>query len=347
VLAALLSSTRARIYCLVRSSDRTAGLVRLRESMERCGIAPGAAWLARIEPVPGDLAAPGLGLDTAAWQHIAGSAEAIYHLGASLNVLADYATHRKTNVGPMAALVRLAAERRSKPVFFLSPMTVCRRHREGRLQVLHEERIQPDPDGLLTAYAQSKWAGEQILHAAAERGAAVKIYRTSHALPPATTGQAKPHDTYLSVLRAAYAAGVAPDWPDSCFYGMPVDVLARLLVENSLANDGYSGVIHLDNRTPPSLESVLGMLFDGAAKPPRVARDDWKARCRAAATRLAADSALLAGVLFAERRQSAAVDDMFAAHPLDTRYFDSRGQASRLTGLTPASYWRLLRRHFE
>jgi len=347
VLAELLSSTRARIYCLVRSSDKAAGMARLRDSMAQFGIVPDAAWMERIEPVPGDLTAPGLGLDAAAWQSIAEGADAIYHLGASLNVLADYATHKKNNVDPMTTIVKLAVDCHCKPIFFLSPMTVCRRRQAGRLLVLHEERVQPGPDGLLTAYAQSKWAGEQILAAVAGRGGAVKIYRTSHALPPASTGQAKPHDTYMSVLNAACAAGVVPDWPDSCFYGMPVDVLARLLVENSLGNDGYSGVVHLDNRTPPSLESVVGILLGGDQKTPRVARGDWKNRCREAATRLKADSAILADVLFADRRQSAAVDDMFAAHPLDTHYFDSRGLASRLADLTPASYWRRLRSHFE
>jgi hypothetical protein len=139
---------------------------------------------------------------------------------------------------------------------------------------------------------------------------------------------------------------VAPDWPDSRFYGLPVDLLARLMVENTLDDDGYSGVIHLDNRTPPSLESVVGLLLDGDAKAPRVARDEWKARCREAATQLKADSAILADVLFAQRRQRAAVDDMFAAHPLDTRYFERRGQASRLADLTPAAYWRMLRHNF-
>ncbi len=347
VLSALLSSTKARIYCLVRSSDKTEGLARLRASMDRYGIAPAATWVERIEPVSGDLTEPCLGLDVPEWQRISETVDAIYHLGASLNVLADYATHRKTNVDPIATIVKLAADQHLKPIFFLSPMTVCRRYQKGRLVILHEERIQPDPDGLLTAYAQSKWAGEQILSAAVERGLPVKIYRTSHALPPASTGQAKPHDTYMSVLHAACAAGVVPDWPDSCFYGMPVDVLARLLVENALEDDGYSGVIHMDNHAPSSLESVVEVLLDSDEKLPRVSRDDWKVRCREAATQLKADSAILADVLFANRRPSAAVDDMFAAHPLDAHYFASRGQTFKLADLTPAAYWRLLRRNFE
>ncbi len=350
VLSALLSNTQEKIYCLVRSSGKTDGLARLRESMDQYGIVPVANWMERIEPVTGDLTAPCLGLDAIEWQRISEMVDVIYHLGASLNVLADYATHRKTNVDPIATIVKLAASQHLKPIFFLSPMTVCRRHQEGRLVILHEERIHADPAGLLTAYAQSKWAGEQILSAAAERGVPVKIYRTSHALPPASTGQAKPHDTYMSVLHAACAAGVVPDWPDSCFYGMPVDVLARLLVENSLEDDGYSGVIHMDNHAPFSLQSVVEVLLDSDEKLPRVSRDDWKARCREAATQLKADSAILADVLFANRRSSgssAAVDDMFAAHPLDIHYFDSRGQTFKLADLTPAAYWRLLRRNFE
>lgn len=347
VLSALLSGTQARIYCLVRSNDKATSLARLRAAMDRYGVVPAASWMERIEAVTGDLTAPCLGLDAREWQQISETVDVIYHLGASLNVLADYGTHRKTNVEPIATLVELATSQHLKPIFFLSPMTVCRRHQEGRLVILHEERIQADPAGLLTAYAQSKWAGEQILSAAAERGVPVKIYRTSHALPPASTGQAKPQGTYMSVLHAAYVAGVVPDWSDSCFYGMPVDVLARLLVENTLEGDEYSGVVHLDNHAPFSLQSVVETLLDNDGKPARVSLEDWKVRCREAATQLPADSATLADVLFANRRSSSAVDDMFAAHPLDTHYFDSRGQTSKLSDLTPSAYWRLLRRNFE
>src|SRR5207244_489136 len=106
----------------------------------RYGVAIEPDWVARIEPVLGDLAEPDLGLDAETWQRLAESVDAIYHLGASVSVIADYATHRTTNVDAIVPVVRLAtAADRLRPVFFTSPMSVSRRHIGGELTVLPGE----------------------------------------------------------------------------------------------------------------------------------------------------------------------------------------------------------------
>jgi hypothetical protein len=50
--------------------------------------------------------------------------------------------------------------------------------------------------------------------------------------------------------------------------------------------------------------------------------------------------ASLVKVLFTHRNNGTAVDNMFGAYPVDTRYFSERGLASSIRDLTPASYWR-------
>ncbi|HEV2146493.1 MAG TPA: SDR family oxidoreductase, partial [Longimicrobiaceae bacterium] len=323
---------------LVRAADAAAGHARILDALQRHGIEPAPGWAERLEPVVGDLAAPGLGLDPAEWRRLAETVDSIYHLAASVNVLLDYPSHGRTNVAPLVEVVRLAAEHHPKPLFHASPMAVCRRRVEGRLEVLPEERVHADPAGLLTGYARSKWAAEQVLLAAAARGLPVTIYRTSHALPSARTGRAKPGDTFASVLRAARAAGVVPEWADSAFHGVPVDVLGRLVVEDSLGVGRHPGVVHVENRDPLTLPALLEALLGGDA--PRVPLEEWKARCLEAASALPDEDATLVRVLFADRADGAAVENMFGRHPLQTDDFDRRGRGSALADLTPAAYWR-------
>ncbi|CAN7255782.1 thioester reductase domain-containing protein [Pseudoduganella sp. LjRoot289] len=343
LLAELLAATDATLCCLVRAANKEEGLQRLIEGMRRHGVMPDRAAMARIVVVCGDLAAPGLGLDEGEWNRMERSVDAIYHFGASVDVLADYASHRKVNVAPLAALMRLAAEHRLKPVFLASPMAVCRRQIGGRLVALSGERAHADPNGLPSPYAQSKWVAEQVLLAAAQRGLPVRIYRSSHALPSARSGRAKPCDSYGSVLRVACEAGVVPDWNGASVHGVPVDTLARLLVEHSLAPYKQQQVIHLENRNPLALPAVMAMLLaapEDADCLQRVPFDEWKARCIEAAERLEGSEAALARQLFLQRADGCAIDNMFTHHLFDTHHFERRGHAAKLSDLTPRGYWR-------
>jgi pyochelin synthetase len=343
LLPELLSVRQAKVFCLVRASSADEGRRRVVDALRQHGIPIHDEWLERIEAVPGDLTAPDLGLSGAEWQRLAAAVDAIYHLGASVNVLADYATHRGTNVDALVSIVKLAAADHVKPVFFTSPMTVARRHVDGHLLVLSAERAHDDPAGLLTGYSQSKWAAEQVLLAAVAQGLPARIYRTSHALPCARTGRAKPSDTYGNILRVACQAGVIPEWTDSSLHGVPVDVFARLMVNNSLSSDCYHGIVHIENRNPLSVPSLLQALFDGRdggeSSAPRVSLDAWKGRCLEAAALLPDSEATLAQVLFTDRASGAAVENMFSHHAFETGYFESRGEVEALQDLTPAAYW--------
>ncbi|CAN7362696.1 amino acid adenylation domain-containing protein [Pseudoduganella sp. LjRoot289] len=344
-LAELLAQTSAMVYCLVRANDREHARERVLEQLGRCGIAPDAAQLARIEAVCGDLTAPALGLDGVAWQGLAASVDAIHHFGASLNVTANYVTLSRSNVQPLGSIVRLASEHHVKPVYAMSPMTVCRRHLDGQLAVFQEERGQEHPHGLLSAYAQSKWAAEQVLLAAAARGLPVRIYRSSHALPAARTSLHKPNDTYNTVLKVACRVGVVPDWTDSRLPGLPVDVLCRLIVDDTLSPGNHSGIVHVENRDPLNFKDLLTVLLEGKAAP-LVSLDEWKARCALHVDGLSHHEEALIKLLFSHRSVGMAVDNMFSGHEFHTRYLDDgHGYAPRLAQLTPPDYWRAVRLH--
>ena len=342
VLEALLARTEARLCCLVRAASPAEGHARLLEALQRNGIHLAPACLQRIEPVCGDLTAPRFGLEEDTWRRLAQGTDAIYHLAASLNVYHPYAEHRKVNVLPLTDLLRLAAEHHVKPVFAASPMTVCRRRLDGELVVFGREAPSDDPRGLLTGYARSKWTAERILlEAARQHTLPVRVYRSSHALPTARDGLAKPKDTYVSVLRAALAAGLVPQGLDEAlFHGLPTELLADLLVADSLACDTEApAVVHIDNPRPRSLAWVIERLLEGRAPAPSVPEETWMARCRSIVGQMENDEGRLAAALFASMDSGIAVRNMFSPHRIETGALRSIG----LDDPTPAPYWQLLR----
>jgi pyochelin synthetase len=348
VLSELLSETGMTIHCLVRSADAAEGHSRLFNAMRSHGIQIDPSWANRVQAVSGDLALPRFGLDESAWEALSKSVDAIYHFGASLNVLASYPMHRPVNVGSMVWAARLATEHHLKPVFFGSPMAVCRRRKGEQIVILHKEDFDAAPEDLLTGYAQSKWAAEQVLREAAARGLPTKIYRTSHALPSTRNGLMKPHDTYATVLQVACLAGQIPDWEDAVIPGIPVDRLAQLIVRNSLMTDEHRGIVHLEHRTPMRFKALIELLLPEravAGEQAIVSLKEWKASCLAAANRLPDEQKGLAARMFAEGPAGAAVEHMFKVHPVDTGYFDRRNETSNLSDLTPDAYWRMVHRH--
>lgn len=345
VLAELLSSTRATVHCLVRASDREHGLARLLDNLRFYGLELAPEQIARIAPICGDLTAPQLGLAPSVWEGLTRDVAAIYHLGAEINVLADYATLRRVNVDPLTELLRLATTSRLKPISFTSPMAVCTRHVEGRLVILTEEREHPEPEGLLTGYSQSKWVAEQVLSSARRRGVPVRVFRASHALPAARDGRpSRASYTYESVLEVAAGLSVIPQWSDSGLHGVPVDVLARVLVEASLRTDGHGGVVHVENHDPLSMQEIITLLLESrqgeGPRPTLVSREEWKSLCLEHAERMPDADATLAKMLFAARAEGTGVETMFGVRDVDTSYVSSWSGPARLSGLTPPEYWR-------
>jgi thioester reductase-like protein len=182
----------------------------------------------------------------------------------------------------------------------------------------------------------------------------VKIYRTSHALASSRTGVGKNRDTYNLVLQIASRADAIPNWADSSLQGVPVDLFSKLLIEDSLTASDYQRgdhqtadhqtIVHIENRTPLSLQSIMEMMVsnkpEGSRPVSRVSLDEWKTRCLAVADDLPDEDAALGKALFSHRPVGSALENMFSRHPIATRYFDRRGQAEKLAELTPAAYWR-------
>ena len=357
LLAQLLRDTDAEVTCLARADSAAAARARVLAQLQR--VAPGAParWPARVRVLCGRLDAPAFDLAPDAWNDLCQRIDRIYHLAGSVSLAQDYAAHRRHNVLPLLELLHLAGSARTKPVFVLSPAAVCRRVRGGAVQVLPQARVQDDAAGLGSGYAQSKWVAEQILGAAARRGLPVRLYRTSHALPAAATGLVRAEAGHLIALRAAALAGSAPAPRAAVLHGLPVDVLCRRLLDDSLhAPAPPAAVLHLENPEPPALAHVLRLLrpadgdhADAEGHVDVDPRARWLQRCREAARQLPPAAAALGALLFEPHEGVAPVELMFGSQALEPTPADTRGCASppplgAADSPCNADYWQRVRR---
>lgn len=336
LLAELLEKTDKGIVCLIRAASIAQAQKRLEQSPGMYTAMLSEQQKSRIQVICGDLTLPKFGLPDSEWQALSVQIGQIYHLGADVNLLADYASHRKANLLPLIDIAHLATSHSLKQVCILTPMTSCRRQKDDAVIFHYQEARLDDPQGLLTGYAQSKWAFEQSLFKLGDLGVPVKIYRTSHALPHSKTGQAKPKDTYGGVLKIAYSAGVIPDWEASAIQGLPVDILVECMVHANLP-DAHPGPIHLENPKPTSIpEFIEGVAREEKA---RVSLFEWQQRAQTVAEALSADDALMVKLLFANRAAGTAIHHMFARNPIDVGYLQRVAKDGQLQELTSVDYW--------
>ncbi|WP_405625389.1 amino acid adenylation domain-containing protein [Streptomyces sp. NBC_00016] len=286
LLAELLTSTGAEIVCPVRAPSPAAATERVRQALDTHWIDLTDAARDRITTVPADLARPRLGLDEEEFTALAGTCDAILHNAANVSVLREYAGLRAANTESTRELLRLAAPR-SIPLHFVSTLSVA-----PPLALAAEvpEAFLPPHPGLRYGYQQSKWAAEQLLRQAAERGLPVTVHRLGRIVGPATTGQVNERDFLWNVLRAGIPAGIVPDLFEEEIW-TPVDHLAEALVRLCLGPPGPATVFHHAATAPVRLGDVYDWLEEYGYPLRRLPLDRWRAELPrssgAAATTLA------------------------------------------------------------
>ncbi|AYF74228.1 amino acid adenylation domain-containing protein [Nocardia yunnanensis] len=273
LLAELLDSTSATVYCLVRADSESAARQRLSAAATRYRLDL-AAHTHRIVPVPGDLAKPRLGLSPERFAELADRVDLIHHNAAHVNHLAPYALLRAANVTGTAEVLRLATTGPVTPVHYISTASLP----DG-----------PPPSGL-PGYIRTKWVAEQLVRAAAARGLAVHIHRPGLITGDSRTGAAGTDDAWWTMLRAMLVLGLAPDLPDGEVAMLPVDQAAAAIVHPS----GRSGepAVLLPAGTL-SLKIIREELLDRGYRLDLTDPADFAATLLAAAERPGADDRLV------------------------------------------------------
>ncbi|MFE0678106.1 amino acid adenylation domain-containing protein [Streptomyces sp. NPDC058867] len=230
LLAELLHRTRAEIVCPVRAGDEAEATARVRAALHTHALQPSHADLDRVTAVPADLALPRLGLPEPRFQELAATCDALFHNGAVVSIMREYATLRAANLDSTRELLRMAADR-AIPLHYVSTLSVG--PPASHSPEVPEDFLPAHP-GLRYGYQQSKWASERLLEQAAQRGFPVTVHRLGRVVGPASTGHVNERDFLWSVLRAGIPAGIVPELFDAETWN-PADRVAAAVVHLALA----------------------------------------------------------------------------------------------------------------
>ncbi|MDQ3082520.1 MAG: SDR family oxidoreductase, partial [Gemmatimonadota bacterium] len=241
LLASLLEQESGDIHVLVRPGRDPMGRIGAAlRSISEDGESTPAGWERRVRPVCGDLAAPNLGLDAATWRQLASSMDTIYHNGAAVNYLLDYAAMRETNVGGTNEIVRLAMCHRPKVLNHISTTFVFGWSVQ---ETLLETDTNAAMDRLDFGYSQSKWVSEQVVLDAMRQGLDARIFRPA-LLTPSLQGGGSNFDIAIRLLSFMIRHGITTTARNQVSF-TPADLAANNIVGISRIPESIGASFHV------------------------------------------------------------------------------------------------------
>lgn len=225
----IVNDTAHTIVVLVRAQDYEAATRRLmrtwwewRELIDAIGD--------RVQVLCGDVAAPRLGLDDAAYDNLIHRVTHIIHTSADLRVNAPIEELRKTNVQGTANMLELARAAHNvhglERFAHISTAYVCGA-RNGEIP----EDALTDKFGFSSAYELSKFEGERLVQAAKSE-LPISVFRPGMIVGDSRTGYIKTFNTLYFPLRL-YLTGkfwIVPVNPSLRVNIVPVDYIADSVV---------------------------------------------------------------------------------------------------------------------
>ncbi|HLA64914.1 MAG TPA: AMP-binding protein, partial [Rhodothermales bacterium] len=260
LLTALLEQTDAPIHVLVRARDEHAALCRLGEGFQSIageGAPLPEGWKERVRPVCGDLSAARFGLDDGAWRDLSDHVGTIYHNGATVNYLLDYAAMRDANVGGTNEVVRLAMARRAKVLNHISTTFIF----GWSVQETLAERDGNEAMARLDfGYSQSKWVSEQVVRDAMARELDARIFRPA-LLTPSVGGGGHNFDIAIRLLAFMIAHGLSTTAGNQVSFS-PADLAADNIVAVSRMAESVGHTLHVTRDDYATLADVTAIIAE-------------------------------------------------------------------------------------
>jgi len=277
LLDGLLSSTGARVHCLVREREGEEPLETIASNLKSYGMSPDR--MDRVVPVVGDLGEPLLGIAGEEFDALAREADLVIHAGAAVNLVYPYPALEAPNVGGTREALRLACRHKTKPFHFVSTDGIFPPNAG-----LCEEDADLDPlaDARKEGYGQSKWVAEKLVREVTDRGLPACVYRPGFISGHSETGASNPRDLQGAVLSESLRLGAAPEVEGWRIEMTPVDSVAAAILGIAADPDAAGGVYHLANPDPVPAATVFDRLEEAGYALERLPYEEWRRRLEAA-----------------------------------------------------------------
>ncbi len=255
LIAEILTTSEAKIECLVRAKDNASATARVERAMQEYGLWQDA-YKDRISGLAGDLSQDLLGLTAQTFNALSDRYGVIIHNGGATNEAEPYARLAPTNVGGAEQILSLATQgERAVPIHFISTASVVAKQGVNPDIIPEATRLtatEIEPTG----YVQSKWVAEEMMHNAAHAGLPVTIHRPGRISGHSRSGACGPGVGFWYFIRAMLQLGAVPDLASSDLTLAPVDYVARAIV--ALLEHGESGATyHITNHSQTSIGEIV------------------------------------------------------------------------------------------
>jgi len=278
LLYELLENTDSEIYCLVRAHDTEQARQKIFSALLRCGHIS-SHYLSRVIPLLGDLGQPRLGLTEERFLSLTLEIDAVYHSGASVNLLYPYTALRATNVSGTLEILKLASWGKTKPLHYLSTLDVLESVATAGAQRIFEGDKISQGRGISGGYAQSKWVAEQLVTQAAERGLPVCIYRPGMVSGHSKSGYTNTKDLVSRFIKSLVDLQQGPD-ADLMIDMTPVDYVSKTIVSLSLQSQSLGKTFHILNPKPISLGEMVNTLNEFGSTIRQIPYSQWQAKLK-------------------------------------------------------------------
>ncbi|KAJ6780946.1 hypothetical protein PWT90_05373 [Aphanocladium album] len=254
----------------------------------------------RVIAVPGSLATKRFGLTRPHFHRLGGRVQAIYHLGGQVSLLKSYNTLKRHNVDSVRDVIDLSrCGSVQAHIHHLSTWSVP--HLQGWStstrsfpeKTISAERsashFKPETSNRF-GYFKSRWAAEQLMENAAQRGFPVTIYRASAVTGSVVTGVAEPKEDFIRAMIVSMVEhGLVPSMPaqggDFVADFVPVDYLTdtfHALATSQLTpltSTSATAFYHICNPSPlpiAKIPSLLSKIYDETDRVGKVMPvDEW------------------------------------------------------------------------
>ncbi len=261
VLRALLrQNDRLIVHCLIRAKSVEHGFARLRDTLEQAEIREDTPE-ERIRVVPGDISRERFGLNESTFGELCQRIDAVYHVGANVDLVLSYGDIRKTNVLGLRSVLDLCLSTRLKHLFHFSTMGVfpayfCDfggEHHHNHI----DDQMPPDVADMKKAfplgaigYPWSKLVAEQGVLFAQAAGMPAAIFRLPQ-MRLSSTGYTRGNDFAARLFAAATQVQKAPHGFSIQRNTEPVDTVSEICAAISLNPDRRFTVYHCCDPEPP------------------------------------------------------------------------------------------------
>ncbi|MBS0975085.1 non-ribosomal peptide synthetase [Serratia rubidaea] len=237
LLADLLATRQADIYCLVRGDSAEHAGQRLDAVLQKHHIALSAEQRSRVYVVPGNLAEPRFALPDEQYQQLCRQVDIIYHSASAVNFIQPYSYMKRDNVQGLNEVIRFAAHLRTKPLMLLSTISVYSwgHLHTGKRVMLESDDIDQNLPAVLSdlGYVRSKWVMEKIADLAALQGLPLMTFRLGYATSHSRSGVSADYQWWGRLVKTCLSNGTVPDLRDLREGLTTVDYMTRAIAHIS------------------------------------------------------------------------------------------------------------------